>query len=441
LIVAVWPQLWPEIRRRPAKIALWLGLGLLGFLPYLYLPLRAEAGATWVYGNPSNWQGFWEQFNGAEADYLFGWPDTYEQFQQNFEQVNELLVNELSIAGVGLGILGLAVGFMRIKYRRYSLALILSALMAYGFSTVLYYDILATLILSITLSLALGWVLLADSLLQRPQVRRRHPAAVGSVYFMLAGLALAGSFWLNKQNAVWIYDLTHDETGIETIELAQHAPSGTTLMMDWGPRYFAVGFAQDVEGRLQHFDRVDHKGNFQRIVANGTLVTPEYTLYRKPVMWWEWRLNSPVYLTAAGPELVQIDTEPHLLPVTDWPEVELADNAPPVAVLDYGVTCSQDRAVLQVDWLALATPDRDMSVMVHLVGAADSPQILEADQLHPVYGWRPLTTWQAGEVVRDFYPVERLPGGDAIRFGLYEVLSEPPFFANYLVHTASIDCD
>ncbi|NJL94220.1 MAG: DUF2723 domain-containing protein, partial [Anaerolineae bacterium] len=80
--------LWPDLRAAGWKRSLnWLfqaGLvGLLGFLPYLYLPLRANAQAAWVYGEVGTWDGFWFQFWGREADHLVTAPTSAAAWQAN----------------------------------------------------------------------------------------------------------------------------------------------------------------------------------------------------------------------------------------------------------------------------------------------------------------------------------------------------------------------
>jgi hypothetical protein len=70
LLYAVWPDFLAQRRRLPRMLLISLGLGLMGLLPYLYLPLRA--GADWVYGTPGTWAGFWEQFLAAEYTRFIG---------------------------------------------------------------------------------------------------------------------------------------------------------------------------------------------------------------------------------------------------------------------------------------------------------------------------------------------------------------------------------
>ncbi len=436
LIYAVWPQLWPTIRQYPLRIVGWLLLGLLGFLPYIYLPIRANAGAAWVYGEPTSWDGFWKQFTAQEAHYLSGWPDSFEQFHNNFNTVNNLLVTELSAWVIMIGLAGLLIAIYTIRHRRAALMLLFSALPAYIFSTVLYYDILATLILMITLTIVMGVFFLIDILLNTPNIQQYLTVPRNqSVTLTTIGLiAILYAGWLHTQNADWIQERTHDETGLKTIAQAENVPPGSTLMLAWGPRHFAVGFARDVEGRLQHIQLVDHNANFTHLITEGPLITPEYTLWSQNIDWWQSHLESPIYLRGIAPYLVQIDTAPERLPPTDWPAP--TDETLPIAIWDYAIRCQGDFTSLYVDWLALDTPLRDMSVFVHLLDANDTV-IGNADQTAPVYGWRPLSTWQLGEIVRDVYP---LPDTTAtqIKFGLYEFDGE---FINYLETTLPLVCE
>ncbi|MGL4649034.1 MAG: protein O-mannosyl-transferase family, partial [Caldilineaceae bacterium] len=67
LVYLMWPVLTASPRALPKRLLVCLALGLLGFLPYLWLPLRAQAGAPWVYGDPGTWAGFLDQFLAREA--------------------------------------------------------------------------------------------------------------------------------------------------------------------------------------------------------------------------------------------------------------------------------------------------------------------------------------------------------------------------------------
>ncbi|MFN8372465.1 MAG: hypothetical protein U0694_06265 [Anaerolineae bacterium] len=64
------------------------------------------------------------------------------------------------------------------------------------------------------------------------------------------------------------------------------------------------------------------------------------------------------------------------------------------------------RICISTSQQAQSQPPRDLSVFVHLLDAGGMI-IAQGDQSAPVYGHYPLTLWQAGEVVRDIYPLPR----------------------------------
>lgn len=494
LLYAVYPDLIALIRRRPHHLILLLLLGMIGLMPYGYLMLRANAGVPWVYGEPGTLSGLWDQFMGREASRFIGAPTSLDGLIANIQLVTDVILTDVTVVGAALGILGLIVGAVNRRTRRAAITLILSGGAAYLFHCFFYTDILSALILATTLSLGLGWFLLADSLftwIKLPVVGNSTPAtplaqsspltaadssarthilpspsplgstpaksqthilptpplATGSqktgqpgtqptshllpatppllvvpsrsiialvVSVGLAGAALISAVWLIGQNQTFIAALTSDRAGIDTIALAQHAPPGSTLMLAWGPRYFAVGFARSVMGALPGVELVDHKANFRAVLASGTLVTPAYTFYRQPESWWEEQIGGPIYLHAAAHDLVEIATTPERVPVMALPD----DHPDGVTPFSYRLTCAAWDYVLDVAWLAVSRPTRDLSVFVHLED--ENGTVIDQDDQHaPVYGWRPLTTWTQGEVVRDVYSLSRLPGAKTIRFGLY----------------------
>jgi hypothetical protein len=425
LLFAVWPELvaregvsksWLMVVRR---VMLSLLIGLLGFLPYVYLPLRAAAGAKWVYGQPGTWPGFWDQFMGREAERFIGAPGSLAGLVANLNTVNTVLLADLTIPGLLLGLLGLLLALRNPARRRAALAFLLSGGAAYAFHILLYTDVLSALILPVLVSVAFGWLFLGEIILSLPpdaifrgrtEARPYMLPTLTVLVIVLFGAALGG------QNQPFIHDLTADPTGLDTIALVGSAPPGSTVMLAWGPRYFAASFSQDVESKLQDIRLVDHRADFPAIVAAGTLLTPEYTFYNQPVSWWEAKLGTPVYLHAAAPDLVQITTQP-----------ETAANPPDgISVLDEAVTCTEDAIILRVGWVTKERPAQDWSVFVHLLDVNGSI-VAQGDQSAPVYGWRPLTMWMAGEVVRDVYVVPRPPGASLLRYGLYHQLPSGAF--------------
>ncbi len=431
LIFAVWAELVALIRQRPSRLLVLIGLGLLGLIPYAYLYLRARAGAAWVYGEPGTLQGLIDQFMGKEADHFIGLPGSLDALIANINLVNTVLITDVTIPGALLGIVGLIVGLSR--HRRAALVLILSAAAAYGFHAFFYSDILSALILPVTLSFAFGWLFLAEALLSLKKLRLHAPVDLPLRPIsaaLLAGIALVFGLFQYQQNQPFIHGLTSDTTGLETIAMAQHTPPGSTLMLAWGPRYFAVGFARDVLGLLPGVRLVDHKADYRSLIQQGPLVTAAYTFYNQPIRWWEDQLGSPVYLHAVAPELVEIDTQPELSTTPD--------DAPGVIETGHRIDCLPDKLILHVAWHTDTPPQQDYSVFVHLLDDAGS-LIAQDDHSAPVYGWRPLTSWVANEVVRDVYTLPRRSDAATINYGLYRQLANGSF-DDVVSYTLPVEC-
>ncbi|MCQ3928907.1 MAG: hypothetical protein DPW16_00485 [Chloroflexi bacterium] len=441
LLYATWPDVKPLLRKPPMVIAALL-LGLIGFLPYLYLPLRANTDATWVYGEPNTLSGFWQQFMGKEADHFFGLPDSQHAFQQNFDKINNIFVQGVSIPGILLGLLGLGIALRNPQYRRPSITLILAGIPNYIFAVGLFSDVLAPNIFAVQLAFAFGWLFLADEALIHNRQDRQPPRWSTKLPFAAYAALIAApiyfSLWLYDQNHNFVHDITHDRTGLDTIALAEKAPPNSTFMLAWGPRFYAVGFAQDVEHQLTQIRRADHKADFDALLQQGPLITPEYTFFNQPITWWENRISTKIYLRAVAPYLVQIDTLPRL---AETPVTLPADfDAPvPVIALDAQITCTRQQIVLTVEWAAAETPSRNLHIMVHLLDA-NGKVIDQADQSAPIYGWRPMTDWLPNEIVTDVYPLPRHSNGHSVRFGLYEQLADETF-QNYSVQTLPVQCE
>jgi len=223
-----------------------------------------------------------------------------------------------------------------------------------------------------------------------------------------------------------------DPAGLEAIATAEGTPPGATLMIPWGVQYFAVKFAQDVDPALAPGLRdvpiVDHRTDFLPLAREGTLVVPAETLWNQPPAWWEARLGQPPVVQAAAPGLVQIGLTPGRV-----------DNPPegfgPAAER---IVCAAGRVILEVTWYAPETPAEDLSVFVHALDAGGTI-IAQADQSAPVYGWRPLTTWRAGEAVRDIYALAADPAAvRQVRYGLYRVTAAG--FENVHTYTVEVSC-
>jgi len=282
--------------------------------------------------------------------------------------------------------------------------------------------------LHVVVSLAFGWLFFAASLLDpahSENARQSNLLPAASITVM--ALLLVGA--AVTQNYGFVDDLTSDTTGLETVEQVRTAPADSTVMLAWGPRYFAVSFAHDIRDDLTHLDVVDDKADYGEI--DGLLVTPEYTRFNQPLPWWEDRLGGPVYPYAVAPGMVALPTTPRI-----------DESAPPtVTVADERLTCERDRLILDVTWRSGVVPEEDLSVFVHALPTLDAPPVAQADSFAPVYGWRPLTTWQAGEQVRDVYALAVAPSQVAwVRYGMYRT-TDGGGFENVYVYELPVVCD
>ena len=426
LLYATWNEWSAQTRQQPQRIFIWLLLGVIGFVPYIYLPMRAQLGGIWVYGEPGTLSGLWDQFIARENPAIMRVPALFEVVAHKWMLVNELLHAEVTTLGVFLGILGLGIGVLRRNTRHVASTLGISAIVAYAFVVILFDDTIAPVIFPMTLAFIVGWLLLGEALVHTRQF----------TYAAIAPIACMCSALLLTRNTPFISNLTHDTTGLETIALASNTPANATLMLTWGTRYFAIGFAQDVLGHIKHFQRADDKADLAILLGQGMLVTPEFILTDRPPQWFEKTLGRPIFVRAVAPRLVQIDLAPEQF-------TQAATSAPnksdlPVAQSPQ-VRCTNNSIILDVHWVATTQPTRDASVMVHLLDA-NGTVLAQDDQSAPVYGWRPLTSWQAREIVHDVYALPRKPNAANIRLGWYEKLASGEF-KNYDTITLPVTCN
>ena len=203
-------------------------------------------------------------------------------------------------------------------------------------------------------------------------------------------------------------------------------------MLAWGPRYFAVGFARDVLGLLPGVRLVDHKADYKSSAGRGAAGHRRlYVLQSTCKLVGSSRSARRFTCTRSRRDLVQIDTQPEL--ETD-PDASITG----VVEIAHRIDCMMDKLILRVDWHADQKPTRDLSVFVHLLDSSGSV-IAQDDHSAPVYGWRPLTTWVADEVVRDVYTLPRLPDASAISYGLYEQRADGSF-NNVVAYTLPVEC-
>ncbi|MFN8531196.1 MAG: DUF2723 domain-containing protein [Anaerolineae bacterium] len=410
VLYAALPMLRAQGKALPRVLLICLLLGLIGLLPYAYIAARAQAGAGWVYGEPETLQGLVDQFMAREYGRYIGGVHSLDSLIANFSMVSNVIITNLTWIGVAGGIIGLVVGVMRKSRRRAAITLILSGAAVYLFHVFVYTDVLAALILGAELSLAFGWLFIAEKLFEPFDFGSLPVFSTELTLIGLAGLAAFGLITLHRD---WIGGLTSDPGAQEAIHLLESTPQNGTLMIAWGPRHYAAGFAHDVLGLRPDVTLLDHKGDFRAALDADQLYTPDYTFYTLPISWWESEIGQPVHLSGWAPHLVRIR---RTAPIAGIPD----DGTLPtlgVAQLD----CHDPVWSLSVVWIAPNAPiDRDYNVFVHVLDE-NGVMIGQSDESAPVYGWYPFSRWRPAEIVRDTYPLPTLEHTTGVRvhFGLY----------------------
>ncbi|MCD4685496.1 MAG: DUF2723 domain-containing protein, partial [Anaerolineae bacterium] len=423
LLLALWPDLiaYRDYWRKWALLA--TGIFLLGFVPYIYLPLRAWQDAAWVYGEPGTLRGLWIEFSGKEADRLVTLPTSFVGLWDNVSSVWDILVHELTLPGVLLGLIGLGVACTVLPFTPQRRAARIIALSAAGptlFAIFFHTAVLPQAILMPTvLALILGVALALDWLAERLP----HAALGAGVLLVVWGGALA---W-------WSYDyidtLVTEPSGLDAIDHMANIPRNepAAYMLPWGPRYAAASYATLVEGDYPDIRVVDHKANYAALLTEGyrlytepktfyTYPPPWQTAFSAPSDWWTTHLG-PLYLTSAAPGIVELHNTPWLNHSGDATGTPILDGIERRAAW---LTCDADHIYLHVQWGANTRPDHDPSIFVHLTPDEPIPNPPNADQRHPVYGLYPFVEWSPGQLVRDDFTLPRQPDKTQVRFGLYE---------------------
>lgn len=411
LLYAILPEAWRALKSQPRRALLTafaaLATGIAGFLPYVYLPLRAQAGAVWVYGDPSTWQGFWEQFTGAEAGFLFIPPRSLADIFENIGKTVSILWLELSPLLLIPSILALiTLPFLK-RYGRLGMMLWLAFGAYFAWLIALHRVVMpeaVAMVMVAVLLLALGavWATLERGI--------RYIG--GTLFTILSALVLIAL------GAPFVTAFTSDPIGVQAIEAAKRIPregSAPIMMIPWGPRHAAVAFSVYVTGENADLRLVKHTADLATLSREGPLYTLRDTFYRFPLDWWRAQLGA-VHLSAPALDVVQIATVPQ--------RAENAQQSAQEIVAGVGLNavrvCETETGyLLDVQWAALRPPERDLSVFVHLLSAESDVPLTQADSSAPVYGWYPTSLWTTGEAVRDHYLLPKAADGTRLAFGLY----------------------
>lgn len=420
LLAAVWLHRDDEPVRWPRTLLIALGLFLLGFIPYIYMPLRAWQGAEWVYGEPETLRGLWIEFTGREADRLITLPPDAAGWLDNLGRVIAILARELTPPGLVAALAGTGIALKVSPHREATRLMALAALGPLAFAVAFHSAVLPEAILMPVVAALIFEVALAlDWLASVRPALWRASAAVLAVWMIVLGVA----------HGRLVRELVREPSGVQTIERLARIPAGeqVAVFYPWGPRYAAASYARLVTGERRDLLIVDHKADLRALLDEGaTLLTEPETFYTFPppwdsaygpgAGWWADRLGT-VALQSGPPGYVAIAREPTQTARGDPPSTVLAHG---IAWRDAWLTCDADTIALHVRWHAQQSPATSPSVFVHLLGDNTPLPLAQADRSAPVDGLYPFSQWSAGEVVRDVYVLPRLPGAVTVRFGLYE---------------------
>ncbi len=399
---AVFFLILPRWRQVLRHLPLLIGISLAAPLLYLYLPLREWMGSDWTFGNTSTWEGFWRMLLNIKAARFASVSREAIAWSERLHVILQTLDDDLPLILQVAGTAGLfALNKQKPAYWRYVLAMLLAWLPYFIVPLVVYAGFVGDATLAIKLPVSMFAGIGLALLMTRCHKWHRY-AGYAAMVLVLA--AVSFSAWRNYPNVIVI---TRDRSVEQTIAVADQVANPdepTVLMILWGHSFWGAAYAQEYRGQLEDVILVDHNAPFQQIVADGYhLITLSETLYQRPASWWA-DLLGPVYLDTYAPGLIEIRTAPRESPET----ANLFRVNDDLAIAFAEVRESAEGGYLvTAHWQALAAPQRDYSIAVHLV-AVDPPTgpediLAQADAANPVEGWYATTQWVEGQVVQDVY--------------------------------------
>jgi hypothetical protein len=423
---------WPHLRTLWRNVLPALGVALLAPLTYLYMPFRVWTGATWVFGSPGTWDGFWEMLFDNRAARVVRTETSPAEWLERLRVTLRILGDDMFWPLIALGLASLLLLALHKKGRRAAVAMTLAWIPNLALTWVIWrgrvVDAQLAAKLPIVVLAGLGLALILDR-----AYRWSPPAGV----IAAGALVVTLGFW-GARTRPFVLSITRDPTAegvIETVERMSLPPDGrrATLVSTWGLDYWALAYAQECQGRLPGLNLVDHNADLKSLAERGDhILILAKILHVFPVSRWEHRLG-PLYLSSAAPGVIELSPTPPLTPA-DVPADIALDMENGLQIRSAAVTwAAPDRLQVTVYWEVLRAVEQNFSCAVHLL-ARDPPQsgediLSQADTAHPVDGWYPTSQWQAGEIVRDCHDLP-VPAGSspvAVRVALYRSDPEAGF--------------
>lgn len=423
LLLATIPPLFRDHRRIIPTFAIAIPVALIGFLPYLYLPIRASAGGLYVYGNPSTLQGFWDEFTAKEASHLFKFPAAPADWWNDARDTVDILLSQMTPMGT---IAAIAALIILVPRRRLARTAALCGVGFLIFLLILHRVVMPTAVMTPAVMILMFLIALGlnDLLTAYKEVK------VWEV--LLPTLSIVSVIVLIALNLAYIRGLTYDDAGLKMIALAKTIPRDGVFMYPWSTRFNEVAFSKYVTGENADLEIVDHRGEFKKISATKPIYTYYEAFYRYPLQWWDEQLGH-AYLSSPVDQIVSIQTAP--VPQLFEPLKTVAKGE--IGVYSVSLRCDVDTAYIEVVWAALRPPTRDLSVFVHLLEKEDAPPLHTGDVAAPLYGWYPTTRWTPNEQITDHYQVQLRKEATLIKIGMYGQ-PEPGKFVNYPAFTLKL---
>jgi hypothetical protein len=403
-LVLIWV---PEFRRLSFRTLLVTALVFAGtFLVYLYLPIRAWQGASWLYGDPGSWDGFREIVFAREYSDIMKPERDVGLLRQNLQKSLEVLAAETPVPLLITGWIGLIVALFLDRWRWLAAGLIVTATAFIAFTAAYPRAVfLPAVLLPSLLSTAIGVGLLLASIGRW----RRELALAGFVAVTFATVSLM------VENRPRVLEYSHHPGGRELIDsVARLDDPDPIIVAPWGTDYFALAFGQMVTGEIARARLISTTDDLNIWLDQSKplyVSSALFHLFRPP--WWEERWGR-LCLTSAEWRLIAIQRPPCHSP-TPGSDV-VATMGDKIALLSPVTRFEADvhRVHVTLFWRVLQPPGTDYSVFVHLTDrqTIESPDDLLAqqDSGHPIYGWYPTSRWQPGEVFREDYVVNWPPG-------------------------------
>jgi hypothetical protein len=437
------PLLWftlsaePRLVRRPRLVAAAIGMALLPLMSYAFVYFSGAAHPEWQGAGqwPSTWQWFWSFLSTGQGRGELTWSLT-PPFTAEFPA---LIGREMTLPGVVLGLLGLAV-----LGRRRAIFLYVTVAIYLVFSWVDRLGNWYQVIMPVYAVLAVGIAGAADWVWQwgsRGAEERRSRGAgeqgstVSSVPWVMPVLVVVILSSLVIYRGIGSYPQADasdrpGDTGLDPgwAVLADQPPEGLRILAT-APEAFALNYLTEIWS-VRPDVRTVTGAEAREILADGSpiLAVTEAALPLVPQ-----EVSPDAHYSALGGRLVEIKAKPEdsLLPGgPDWREQPWVHDFGGLLSLMGGrarrdATSGETAVVLA--WQASGELSEDWSVSVRLTQGGK--EIAQVDRQSPVAGAYPTSRWSPGEVVGDAYTFA-VPAGvtpDGVTIVVYRRMPDGAF--------------